>query len=369
LKRDLDREKRHLEAEERQKRLDMTMLPPPTPQPSETMLEQTMQSSTDGGSTNARNSPVLSSIPGRRPSAISISSLHRPQFPLKLDLSSTSLRITEEEANLFQKGLASPVTLAPKSARPVEPNEFPADLMAAFASTSSSMDPPHGPSDIDLLSGDIHLSQAQSNLNALGVGLGDSLDKPIELDLDAMDIDMSNMTDTFGDSIENGEAADNNAQDSLFSPDVETGDAGKAAQSEDNNNLSKDDENIISTFDLHSNAETELFGGDFTSGPDLVTEGGENTQLDVAIPLDSSNIMEQFPSAHDSTNPTMQESGEHFDINSLDLSNLPSDFFSSEQNQGMDFSMDMDTFFNMDSNLDQRAENNLSTPGQNPSHG
>ncbi|KAF9569801.1 hypothetical protein CPC08DRAFT_739081 [Agrocybe pediades] len=351
LKRDLQREKERLEAEERQKRLDMAMLPPPTPpQISDVAPDSNAPLSTDGSRTNTRNSPVLSSGPGRRPSAISISSLHRPQFPLKLDLSSTSLRITEEEASLFQKGLASPVTLAPKSARPVEPNEFPADLMAAFANPTSTMDNSHASSDLTLIPDNMDLSQDQTNINSLDVGLGDSLEKPIELDLDGMDIDMTNMTDAFGDPIENGDAAEGNAHDSLFSPIVETEDGEKQVQSESNPDLPKAEENILSTFDINDDTnDNELFGGDFASGAQMADEGNVPSQFDGSS---SNGIMDHFPATQ--TNPSLQEGGEQFDLDSLDLSNLPHDFFSGE-NSGLDFSS-LD-FLNMGNDLEQRGEN------------
>ncbi|KAK2461728.1 hypothetical protein APHAL10511_006191 [Amanita phalloides] len=128
---------------------------------------------------------------GRRPSAISISSLQRPAAPLKLDLSSTSLRISEDPA-LFTGGLASPVTLAPKSARPQGSNEFPPELMAAFASATSTTNALGGTGEIDLTAedNDSHLPMS------LDPAAGSSADKPIELDLDTMDI----MSDLFGDS-------------------------------------------------------------------------------------------------------------------------------------------------------------------------
>jgi hypothetical protein len=205
LKRDLLREEERIKIEERRKHSDTLMLPPSLPMTSEIRPE--------GSAIQPKDSSILNTIPSRRGSAISISSLHRPQFPLKLDLSSTSLRITEEEAAMFKKGLASPVTLAPKSAR-LGPNEFPPEFMAAFANSSVPPDVTSEPPTIDLtLPNYLHASQ-EENDSTMNSGVGDSSDKPIELDLD---IDMANMTDIFGDpDADNSE--DSNIRDGLFSP-------------------------------------------------------------------------------------------------------------------------------------------------------
>lgn len=131
--------------------------------------------------TNPQNSPTNAgggSVYARRPSAISISSLQRPQVPLKLDLTSSTLRLTSEEGSgLYTSGLSSPVTLAPKSARPIETNEFSEQFVAYTVDGSV----------IDLTQG-----------NDRHINAGDSSDKPIELDLD-MDMNVS-MDDLFGDN-------------------------------------------------------------------------------------------------------------------------------------------------------------------------
>ena len=151
------------------------------------------------------------SVPlGRRPSAISLSSLHRAPPPLRLDLS--SLRMSADEASLFSGGLSSPVTLAPRSARLSTMNEVPPDLMNAF--TTSPTDA------IDLTESDTvvtDMTAVNNNVNiSLDPALGSSADKPIELDLD-MDIDMS-MTDLFGDPTGPSPNSANVVVDSLFSP-------------------------------------------------------------------------------------------------------------------------------------------------------
>ncbi|KZV74717.1 hypothetical protein PENSPDRAFT_749071 [Peniophora sp. CONT] len=117
---------------------------------------------------------------GRRPSTISLSSLNRPQFAHKLDLSEATLRFSPESlsaaaaatgldpATLASMGRPpSPVTLAPKSARLELGPEFMGLLEGA--ASSSNVD---RPVDIDLtLDDDV----------PAGVG---SADQPIELDLD-----------------------------------------------------------------------------------------------------------------------------------------------------------------------------------------
>ena len=143
-----------------------------------------------------------STFPARRQSTISISSLHRPQFPLKLDLSASSLRLSTEEASSFiSTTLHSPVTLAPRSARPLD---YPVDLMAALASASST----------ENRSVDIDLTLPDSTY--ANTALGNSAEKPIELDLDGVDIDMDMAMDLFGDSAE--PVPDSNNVDGLFSP-------------------------------------------------------------------------------------------------------------------------------------------------------
>ncbi|CAA7271427.1 unnamed protein product [Cyclocybe aegerita] len=282
--------------EEKRKIAEAMMLPPPVP-------DTTNKDVSDASSTNPRNSPVVNPIPSRRASVISISSLHRPQFPLKLDLSSSSLRISEEEAAMFSKGLGSPVTLAPKSARPMGSNEFPPDLIAAFNS-SVPPDNVHGHT-IDLT---LPSPMAQQPTMPLGVGLGDSSDKPIELDLDSMDIEMNSL---FG-----GEhvptAVANTARDGLFSPALVEG--GGQIQPGDENN------------DFDMNADDDLFG-DFTPDdmPPEAAIGGATVLPQSTSVSSPGSLLAQFSStshlmnAQPSSNPALPDGTEGFDINSLDL--------------------------------------------------
>lgn len=334
------------------------MLPPALPPSLEVAADvQPSHAPSEGNSTNPRNSPVLSTAPGRRPSAISISSLHRPQFPLKLDLSATSLRITEEEAAMYSKGLASPVTLAPKSARPVGPNEFPPDLMAAFAASSSV-----GATEIDLnLPHDIHLPHNKSDLEVLGVGLGDSSDKPIELDLDAMDIEMANMANTFVTSAEPGQS--NDPHDGLFSPMLGDG------EDEESKNVKKEEGDTLNNFNIDATATDELFG-DFSPSGDMGVDLSAS-ETSILQPQSPGSLLAQFSEAMNaktspSENPTLHATEQSFPY-SLDLSNLSnlaSGFFSNAQGSEMEFPMDMNSFLpsgdglNMDNIVDHKGEAN-----------
>jgi hypothetical protein len=128
----------------------------------------------------------------RRQSTISLSSLNRPQFPHKLDLSSAALRINPAELAQGLGGLPSPVTLAPKSGRATATSEFPPDFMAALAASEMAT----RPVDIDLtMLPEEGPATAHVGLDAT---LGSSADRPIELDLEGMDIDMTSVDVTVG---------------------------------------------------------------------------------------------------------------------------------------------------------------------------
>lgn len=345
LKRDLRREEQRKEEEERRKNAEAMMLPPPVPPPpiDTTSESSAAQGASNGDSASTRSSPIVGTLPGRRPSAISISSLHRPQFPLKLDLSSTALRITEEEAALYQKGPTSPVTLAPKSARPVGPHDLPPDFLMAFGNNPLPNDVGHGPSTIDLtLPDDMHLAPDQTGMS-LGVGIGDSSEKPIELDLDSMDIEMAGMTDLFGDPTDSGDA--NDGHDGLFSPALGQG-SGENPQATVGGDtiMSKVEENTLVDFQMDSNVNDGLFS-DFTATAELGPE------LDAAGAASGTSDM---PTAN---------GGEAFDINSLDLSSLDPGFFGDAPDTEMNFSMDeMDAFLDMGSSTEEKKDETMGDP-------
>lgn len=260
---------------------------------------------------------------------------------------------------MFQKGLASPVTLAPKSARAVGPNEFPPELMAAFNEGPSSLNVPHEPINLTM-SGNI---QPKPQLADLGLGLGDSSDKPIELDLDAMDMEMHNINHFNPVGI--NETSEDHEGDGLFSP-LEDHNEGEGA---DNLRGAKGEGSSIPGYDMDSKVDQELFG-DFASS---AGEMGVAMETDVSMPQTHStelplpaDLLAQFSSAQEtspSSNPMMQGAGETFDINamnSLDLSNLASEFYAQGQDGDMNFSMDMNTFLNMDAASEQRQDGDSS---------
>jgi hypothetical protein len=168
LKRDLEREQNRIKAAEAEAaaRAAAAAAPPPTESP----LITPAQTDEPDPATLSPTTPASGkgpTLPARRQSAISLSSLHRPPFPHKLDLSSASLRLNPDDP-LLQPGIASPVTLAPKSSISKVPPDF-----------------PFGPSqdvDIDLTLGDDVVPFAASSV--VDSSLGNSADKPIELDLD-----------------------------------------------------------------------------------------------------------------------------------------------------------------------------------------
>lgn len=111
----------------------------------------------------------VSTLPMRRQSTISLSSLHRPPFPHKLDLSTASLRLNPDDP-MLQSGLASPVALAPKSSIPKAAPDFP------FGSVTDV--------DIDLTVGEDPAGVGMHGPHNGDPSIGSSADKPIELDLD-----------------------------------------------------------------------------------------------------------------------------------------------------------------------------------------
>jgi hypothetical protein len=221
---------------------------------------------------------------------------------------------------MFKKGLASPVTLAPKSAR-LGPNEFPPEFMAAFANSSVPPDVTSEPPTIDLaLANSLHAPQEENDLT-MNNGVGDSSDKPIELDLD---IDMANMTDIFGDP-DADDSEDSNIRDGLFSPVLNE----EQPQAENF-------ENFVANPDLVSQlaaTEPSILQSHSTSVP---SPGSLLAQFS------SSRMMDHKSSPGPSDNvPIMPE---NFDINAIDLNNLPTGFFSNAQDSGVSFPMDMEAF-------------------------
>lgn len=116
--------------------------------------------------------------------------------------------IPEDLISLSASGMTSPVTLAPRTARPsTATSEIPPDLMAAIASSDAAA--ASRSVEIDLtLDTDPSVEQSPIDLN-IDPSLGGSADKPIELDLD---IDMEDMSGIFGPESSSG------GVETLFSP-------------------------------------------------------------------------------------------------------------------------------------------------------
>ncbi|KAI9460176.1 hypothetical protein BJY52DRAFT_1118227, partial [Lactarius psammicola] len=196
LQRDLDRAKAQEKAEREAEAL--RNLPPPEPEvvavssnPAELCANSVSlphPKDVPGPSVpGTQKSGAGSFLAARRQSTISLSSLNRPQFPHKLDLSSAALRINPAELAQGLGGLPSPVTLAPKSGRVTATSEFPPDFMAALAASDIA----NRPVDIDLT---MLPEEAPAATHVdLDATLGSSADRPIELDLEGMDIDMTNV--------------------------------------------------------------------------------------------------------------------------------------------------------------------------------
>ncbi|KIY69377.1 hypothetical protein CYLTODRAFT_372820 [Cylindrobasidium torrendii FP15055 ss-10] len=207
LERDLKAEQQRVkEADEAEKASEMqqdepvaAVAPPSSPPPSEAS-EQVLL-------TPSSASP--SSSMGRRMSTISISSLQRPGFPLKIDLPSPSFQQLSPDLTDMSGRPHSPVTLAPKSARPLD---FAPDML------SMALNNAEGTSGTDQQHVDMELGTVGDSGGLMeGPMAGSSGEKPIELDLDNMDIDMHGL---FGD--DDAGQDDGDAMESLFSPTVQT---------------------------------------------------------------------------------------------------------------------------------------------------
>ncbi|KAJ6569614.1 hypothetical protein B0H19DRAFT_1066317 [Mycena capillaripes] len=329
LQRDLAREERRIkeaeaEAEAKAKsvagRTRSASRSPTSTRLSLPVIDLTAGSGSDGSRPSTADpalSPPLSgssSIIGRRPSAISISSLHRPNLPLKLDLSSSTMRISAEEASLFSQGLSSPVTLAPRSARPYGPNELPPDLMAALASASSSSDAPR-PVDIDLT------SPEHTNPDVEMAAIGNSADKPIELDLDAMEIDMA-MSDLFGDA-DSGSNNGGSAVEGLFTPVLPVPDM--AHNLGDGKTIKEEEESFLSAL---SGGGDDIFTSLRANAPGdaaQATASGSAQPASMSAPSPGTLLasFSQMGDPSDASNPSLpNEVAPGYDLDSLDLTNL-----------------------------------------------
>lgn len=273
--------------------------------------------------------------PTRRGSAISLSSLHRPPFPHKLDLSSSSLRLSAEEAALFSQSLPSPVSLAPKSARPSAQTEM--DLMAAFASSSHHVD-------IDLTVDD------DSPMAPIDASLGNSVDKPIEVDFDSIDIEMSNMTDLFGDATETSSVQDGGGVEGIFSPIAPDATSSNTTKEPREGVLGMEILGALSAVD-NNNHGSHVFG---TPDPNSL-QSGQHSSLGVQnvvpgneAPSHSAILASFTASQPDGTSSQLAGGDNAFDLSTLGLSNFDPSFFHQNLHQNPDMNlMDMEALLEM----------------------
>ena len=294
--------------------------------------------------------------PGRRQSSIFLSSLQRPLPPPKLDLSAISLRMTAEEATSLFSGLASPVTLAPRSARPSTANDLPPDLMA-FASGSSD-EAVNRSLDIDLTVPDDSNTVTDISAGTNGVDmildstLGSSADKPIELDLD-MDIEMS-MTDLFGDTVE---STTNETMEGLFSPPTTTPDLTIPGTAVDGKTAMKEEAMGMEMLDALSavggTSENQvLFGSLGANSQHNIDPGPINSSVPTgtspsAIPPSPASLLASFEAASH-IHPADTLSSTHQNVSpdtpfDFDLSTLGAGMFSSPPPQ----ELNLEDLFNM----------------------
>lgn len=174
LKRDLQREQDRIKAAEEaavaKAAAEAARAPPNSP------VVSPIAELSDGSPSIGSSSSKSTTLPARRQSTISLSSLHRPPFPHKLDLSAATLRLKPDDPmQVLQSGLASPVTLAPRSSISLVPPDF-----------------TFGPGEVEIdltLDDEVPVNMASS----IDPTLGSSADKPIEL----LDLDM----ELFGDAV------------------------------------------------------------------------------------------------------------------------------------------------------------------------
>lgn len=248
------------------------------------------------------------------------------------------------------------MTLAPRSARPYGPNELPPEIMAALASASS--DTQSRPVDIDLTSPD-HATAPDVEMT----GIGSSADKPIELDLDAMEIDMAAMSDLFGDADanSNNSGANSNAGEGLFTPVIpgpdlahRLGGDGKGGVKEEN-----DEESFLSALSGAAGGGDDMFAslrGNAGPSNQSVASGSASAQQ-MSAPSPGSllaSFSHQMGGASDDAshnhNPGGDASAQAYDLDALDLTNLGAGFFGDDtQNAETDMNMvfDMEELLNM----------------------
>jgi hypothetical protein len=238
--------------------------------------------------------------------------------------------MSAEEAALFSQSLPSPVSLAPKSARPSAQTEL--DLMAAFASATAGSSQ-HV--DIDLTVED------DPPLPPIDASLGNSADKPIELDLDSIDMEISTMTDLFGDGTETG-SGENSGVEGLFSPVVPDSGASNLAKESQEDGLDMEMLGALSAVD-NSNHGNDVFGPSNSHGlpGQHSTLGIQSAHSGNVAPSPSAILASFATSQSDGTSHQLPGGDSNFDLSTLDLANF--DLFNRPPDMNL---MDMEALLN-----------------------
>ncbi|CDO70930.1 hypothetical protein BN946_scf184829.g38 [Trametes cinnabarina] len=342
LQRDLAREEQRLKAE------DEAAAAAPKPPISPT--SSTVAPSTPPGSPGQTQMDTLpdgtqrpkatAPTPARRQSAISLSSLSRPAFPHKLDLSASALRIHPEE--MIPSGLSSPVTLAPRSARTSLPPEL---VMAALGDAASRH------VDIDLtVDSDMDLGgpTGPGTQQSMDPTLGSSADRPIELELD---IDVSYLDNA-------GAAGPSGSNQNL------SGAEGVLNMGNDQQVKPKEEDNMdIDLLQAFQNVAPSAAGDDILASFGMASSGnnappasgGSNVQSESAAAL---SFLDSFGTASSSTGeaPGPNQAGTSGQDGQFE-NMLNSGFFGENPTATSDTEVNMMDIFNMDVNPQSNTDN------------
>ncbi|KAF8525223.1 hypothetical protein BU17DRAFT_42183 [Hysterangium stoloniferum] len=318
LERDLEAEQARLKAEAL---ASNTRSKRPSPPPSATLpdgspppgLDQIPLTESPTSTVASSHFPLPSgasatSIVPRRPSAI-LSSLHRPGFPLKLDLSAAALANVNVDLGLT--ALPSPVTLAPKTARAL-PND--ASLPDIFAIDPSQSLPQDGSaqSDSGSLAGPVtEIIDLTESETGPAPQLGDSADKPIELDLEG------SYDDLFGDvQASQGEAIPGNNTGS--NPDATQLDVDMEGLF-----TPQDDQNTFQLDQSHGTSEAPDARSILASIAANTNSGESSNVMPSLMPSDDSQAVPSQPLGDTFPNLGGDSGTEtQFDLSGLDLTNF-----------------------------------------------
>ncbi|KIJ45106.1 hypothetical protein M422DRAFT_779031 [Sphaerobolus stellatus SS14] len=352
LERDLEAEKARAEREAAAAREASIHV---TPSETEHPLTESPTSTHPPAQLPPSGASAISMVP-RRGSTI-LSSLHRPSFPLKLDLSAVALAggNTDRAGSPMDvhmdlglvTSLPSPVTLAPKTARALPNDPSIPDIFGVSTGSlgvdntgqSDSVSMGHGVGMKTVVGGDvIDLTDTESSAGL--AALGDSADKPIELDFDDMGI--FNVSSNNG---SNGAPMNGGQTNAPTQGDVDMG-----------NLFSTQDGQNAFAMPGSSGQDSSNTGPDARSLLASLTSGQTDNSADVSSLLPSGNAgNNEMPS---------QTGGDAFsglgDLSSIDLSSFGGFFEAQGESSGTQQSNDaqeemdlMSQLFTMDGNSGQ----------------